>query len=77
MSAGGNGLDQGADADGEAGGTPAPALPGWSVNRLARELRLDRRTIHKRIMLHNVPPIAQRAGGSDGVVSGRSESLAQ
>ncbi len=64
MNAGSNGLDQGADADGEVGATPAPALPGWSVNRLARELRLDRRTIHKRITLHNVPPIAEGPKGA-------------
>ncbi len=64
MNAGSNGLDQGADADGEVGGTSAPALPGWSVNRLARELRLDRRTIHKRIMLHNVPAIAEGPKGA-------------
>ena len=31
MNAGGNGLDQGADADGEV--EAPPALPGWSVNR--------------------------------------------
>ncbi len=63
MSEGGNGLDQGSDATGETEG-PAPALSGWSVNRLARELRLDRRTIHKRIMLHNVPPIAEGPKGA-------------
>ncbi len=36
---------------------------GWSVNRLARELRLDRRTIHKRMMIHNVPAIAEGPKG--------------
>ncbi len=63
MNAGGNGLDQGTDADREVEATPPPALPGWSVNRLARELRLDRRTVHKRLMLHNVPAIAEGAKG--------------
>ena len=62
MNAGGNGLDRGIDADREVEGTPPP-LAGWSVNRLARELRLDRRTIHKRILLHNLPPIAEGPKG--------------
>ena len=38
MNADGNGVDQATEADGEASGTPAPGLGGWSVNRLAASL---------------------------------------
>ena len=37
---------------------------GWSVNRLARELRLDRRTISKRLALHKVPPVTRGPRGA-------------
>ncbi|MHA1537411.1 MAG: hypothetical protein ACTSUD_07635 [Alphaproteobacteria bacterium] len=48
---------------------PAGAGGGWSVNRLAVDLRLDRRTVAKR--LHNVEPVGQ---GSKGPVYGLAEA---
>jgi len=63
IEAAGNGID-GHQVNGHAddgGDDQAEASGGWSVNRLARELRLDRRTVSKR--LHNVEPIAEGAKG--------------
>ena len=36
--------------------------PGWSISRLADELRLDRRTVAKRIRDAGIPPAGKRNG---------------
>ncbi len=43
------------------GGVLPQQVAGWSVNRLASELKLDRRTVTNRLV--TVPPLRETAGG--------------